>query len=103
MKCMVVGCGRTRRTDPLLSFHRFPKDLGIRRAWISFCVNSTDEELHFNVKGSTRVCEIHFVDGNAKNYPTVRGPIPDELGAENNENVGTLVSRLREKVVKLER
>lgn len=47
--------------------------------------------------------QIHFVDGNAKNYTTVRGPIPDELGAENNENVGTLVSRLREKVVKLER
>lgn len=44
--------------------------------------------------------QIHFVDGNAKNYTT--GPIPDELGAENNENVGTLVSRLREKVVKLE-
>ncbi|XDV26073.1 hypothetical protein PO909_029871 [Leuciscus waleckii] len=57
--CSVPGCSTSKQRQPYLSFHDFPKDEHLRKAWVRLI--RRDEGPSFNIsRGSTFVCSLHF-------------------------------------------
>ena len=51
-----IVCGNTRKKEPKLSFHRFPKDDEKRAKWLKvFGLSESQFKFH------SRVCSRHFV------------------------------------------
>ena len=61
-------CGRMKGTDPgqVRTLHRFPADNKLRAKWL--------DSLHLkeeDISPHSRVCNLHFRDGNTKTIPSV--------------------------------
>ncbi|XP_055630556.1 uncharacterized protein LOC129771167 isoform X2 [Toxorhynchites rutilus septentrionalis] len=56
MKCQVRKCGRSKKSHPNISFHRFPVDLLLQAQWIDFC-NVGDDWI---LSEAMRICSVHF-------------------------------------------
>ncbi|XP_055642932.1 uncharacterized protein LOC129779473 [Toxorhynchites rutilus septentrionalis] len=56
MKCQVRKCGRSKKSHPNISFHRFPVDLLLQAQWIDFC-NVGDDWI---ISGAMRIYSVHF-------------------------------------------
>lgn len=57
--CSVPCCSTSKQRQPYLSFHDFPKDENLRKAWVRLI--RRDEGPSFNIsRGSTFVCSLHF-------------------------------------------
>uniref|UniRef100_A0A3Q0S1D2 THAP domain-containing protein 1 n=1 Tax=Amphilophus citrinellus TaxID=61819 RepID=A0A3Q0S1D2_AMPCI len=57
--CSVPFCSNSKRKQPQLSFHDFPKDKHVRVKWITAI--RREESAKFTVqRGSTYVCSQHF-------------------------------------------
>uniref|UniRef100_A0A3P9KPG0 THAP domain-containing protein 1 n=1 Tax=Oryzias latipes TaxID=8090 RepID=A0A3P9KPG0_ORYLA len=53
--CLVYGCNASSYAHPELSFHRFPKDAALRRAWLDLA--QRDEG---SLRADSYVCSRHF-------------------------------------------
>ena len=57
--CSVPFCSNSKRKQPHLSFHDFPRDKHLRVKWITAI--RRDESTQFTIlRGSTYVCSQHF-------------------------------------------
>ena len=61
---LCVLCGNSRKKAPKLSYHRFPTNQAKRSQWLR--VFQLDPEV---VKPYTRVCSLHFINGDPINEP----------------------------------
>ena len=59
-----IVCRKTRKNEPKLAFHRFPKDAEKRAKWLKEFGLSENQ-----VKSHSRVCSRHFRDGDPRNGP----------------------------------
>ena len=60
-----IVCGLTKEQNPEISLFRIPKNTQIRNAWLKgLCLIPQD------IKNVSRVCSLHFRDGNSKNIPS---------------------------------
>ena len=62
-----IVCGLTKEQNPEISLFRIPKNTQIRNAWLKgLCLTPQD------IKNVSRVCSLHFRDGNSKTIPSAR-------------------------------
>ena len=59
-------CGRMKSADCKISLHRFPKKPEIRKKWLDGL-----ELTESDINSESRVCSMHFRDGNIKNIPSI--------------------------------
>ena len=59
-------CGQMKSADCKISLHRFPKKPEIRKKWLDGL-----ELTESDINSESRVCSMHFRDGNIKNIPSI--------------------------------
>lgn len=53
--CAVEGCRSTRKHNPGLMFHVFPKNEDLQKKWIKLCRYSPGKNIR-----NARICSLHF-------------------------------------------
>ena len=66
MPTSCIVCGKKKDKNIKLSLHRFPKNPSIRQVWLHELRLSEND-----ISPSSRLCSLHFRDGNASNIPSL--------------------------------